>query len=820
MKKLHLFCNAHIDVIWQWKSEEAIATTLSTFRVAAELCEQHDQFVFNHNEAILYQWVEEHDPLLFQRIQKLVSEGKWHIVGGWWLQPDCLMPSGESFVRQISYGQAYFKEKFGVTPDTAINFDSFGHARGLVQIMQQAGYKNYIFMRPEEERMHLPQLFEWRGYDEDSAVVAFRLNSTYNTLFGKAAQLIEEYIKENSEMEIAMRCWGIGNHGGGPSRQDVEDIDRLIGQYAGNVDIVHSTPSAFFEERLEKERSLPVVKEDIIPSWVGCYSTLVEIKQLYRKLENMLTSAEKISAISELSLKLPYPVEKLKEAIYSMLLLQFHDVLPGTCTKPAEQEVLRLGNYGLELLERIHTKAIFALTADEKAAPNGGIPIFVWNPHPYDVEDIVECEFMLSDQNWEDTFTMVHAYVDGVEVPSQIIKEDSNFNLDWRKRVAIQAQFKAMTVTRIDLETYIIEQKPVLEHLKDNVILFDNGEMQIQFNRLTGLVDSYCVGGKELVEAGAFRLEVFHDSADPWRVDTNRFDEKKGEYELLSSEEAAQMAGVKKNNFEPVRIVEDGDVFVRIEALFGYHNSRARVLYTLPKKGTDFQIDITSFFAEKDTCLRMTVPVAMAEPKFSGQSVFGTKKLYNDGRESEAHGWIAAHSEGWGLVIANNGTYGSSNDGKLLRQTLLRSSAYAGHSLTGRSFMEYNRYLPRAEQGERNLHFRVSGVSENKLIEKAEHMAAVENERLLPYNIFPKGKGKSIDSLVTLSDSRIRLAACKKAEDGNGYILRLFNPKNETIMTRIEVPIMNIKEMVELGHHKVQSYRITNEGLKSCHLLD
>ena len=101
MKNVYLLCNAHIDPIWLWKWQEGAAEAISTFRTAADFCEEFDGFVFNHNEALLYEWIEEYEPELFRRIQKLVSDGKWHIMGGWYLQPDCTMLSGESFIRQI-----------------------------------------------------------------------------------------------------------------------------------------------------------------------------------------------------------------------------------------------------------------------------------------------------------------------------------------------------------------------------------------------------------------------------------------------------------------------------------------------------------------------------------------------------------------------------------------------------------------------------------------------------------------------------------------------------------------------------------------------
>ena len=186
MRRLHLLCNAHLDPVWLWEWEEGAAETLSTFRTAADLCEKDGSFVFNHNEVILYQWVETYEPELFARIQKLVRAGRWHVMGGWFLQPDCNMISGESFVRQILAGRRYFFEKFGVTPTTALNFDPFGHTRGLVQVLKKSGYDSYLFGRPGQEDCALPDAdFIWVGYD-GSEIQGHRFIAWYNSQLGKA----------------------------------------------------------------------------------------------------------------------------------------------------------------------------------------------------------------------------------------------------------------------------------------------------------------------------------------------------------------------------------------------------------------------------------------------------------------------------------------------------------------------------------------------------------------------------------------------------------------------------------------------------------
>ena len=203
MKEVHLICNAHIDPIWQWDWQEGVSATLSTFQSAVDLCEEFD-YIFCHNEVTVYKYVEEYAPALFERIRALVKAGKWHIMGGWYLQPDCNMPSGESFVRQIREGHRYFKEKFGVTPKTAINFDPFGHTVGLVQIVKKCGQDSYMFMRPYPSEMELPaEQFVWQGLD-GSEITAVR-TGPYNSPLGSSAEVIRARA-EGKDGDVVGKC--------------------------------------------------------------------------------------------------------------------------------------------------------------------------------------------------------------------------------------------------------------------------------------------------------------------------------------------------------------------------------------------------------------------------------------------------------------------------------------------------------------------------------------------------------------------------------------------------------------------------------------
>jgi len=344
-KTLFLVCNAHLDPVWLWEWEEGVAETLSTFRTAARLCEEYEEFVFTHNEALLYQWIEEYEPDLFVKIQDLVKKGKWHILGGWYVQPDCNMPSGESFVRQILVGKKYFKKKFGVEPKTAINFDPFGHTKGLVQILIKAGYTSYLFCRPDPKWFPLPaEDFLWKGYD-GSKIITHRATEHYNSPKGQAAQRVHKWMADNPDRTVGILLWGIGNHGGGPSREDLSQLRKLAAKEK-NWDIRHGTPEDYFSALKKQTDGLPRHSQDLNPWAVGCYTSMAGVKKKHRDMENLYYSTEKMVSHAAVLDLMSYPREKVKEALEDLLFCEFHDILPGSGIPEVEVYAEQRLNHG------------------------------------------------------------------------------------------------------------------------------------------------------------------------------------------------------------------------------------------------------------------------------------------------------------------------------------------------------------------------------------------------------------------------------------------------------------------------------------------
>ncbi|MGE5198288.1 MAG: hypothetical protein ACM3H9_01515, partial [Rhodospirillaceae bacterium] len=317
-RRLVLVCNSHIDPVWLWPWEEGLAATLATFRAAAGFCEEFEGFAFCHNEALLYQWVEEFDPALFARIRDLVRSGRWHVIGGWYLQPDCNLPSGESFVRQITAGLKYFRDRFGVRPRVAFNVDPFGHSRGLVQVLKRSGYLGYLFCRPDAPHLALESDdFVWVGYD-GSTVLAHRATEHYNSGHGGARAKAERWLETHAHDEDGVLLWGVGNHGGGPSREDLRALAALARETADR-NVVHGAPEDYFERLEERAHALPRHESDLNPWAPGCYTSMSTVKREHRRLESRLYAAEKMLASAAIQRLLPYPHAELASALESLL---------------------------------------------------------------------------------------------------------------------------------------------------------------------------------------------------------------------------------------------------------------------------------------------------------------------------------------------------------------------------------------------------------------------------------------------------------------------------------------------------------------------
>lgn len=790
-RTVHLVCNAHLDPVWLWDVEEGIAEALSTFRCAVEFCKRFDGYVFNHNEALLYSWVERYEPQLFEQIQRLVSEGKWHIMGGWYLQPDCNMPSGEALIRQISVGRELFSTWFDAPlPTTAINFDSFGHDRGLVQILSRAGYDSYLVCRPTAHELPLDQAdLIWRGYDS-SEVLVHRSDEWYSSSKAKAAEKIEKTCRERED-EPLLILWGVGDHGGGASLKDLEAIEQL--QNGSEQRIIHSTPEAYFKELTEKKHlkeTLSVLETDLRPWGVGCYTSMVRIKQAYKRLESLYFSTEKIASAACLNGTINWPTKTFDASLEDLLFLQFHDILPGSSIPEVERTALEIAGRATSNLREVHLSAFLSLCSSPVGLQDGEIPIYVFNPHPYEVEGSLEVEFLLSDYNWEDTVSIPTVYsADGTALPTQLEKESANLEVDWRKRVAFRASLAPSGVSCFICSTRLAPERPtpVTQQL-----LFEQERCVIRISAATGLIESLAYDGQELLGPQAGALVVYKDEDDPWGITAKSYRERLDSFTLADSRRAARICGNGCETIEPVRIIEDGPVRSIVEAIFTCGESSLIRRYTIDKEGVGIEFEDELRFDRPGCMLKCELPTTLKEAEYLGQGAFGHGLMPQDGHEAVAKDWVALRTEASCLAVLTDSTYGSDQLDGRIRIDYLRTAAYAAHPIGNRPLLRQDRYIPRIDTGVNRFSFKiVPGGSE--LLDRIDRIALEYREKPYALSLFPPVREQSPLPAIRVSEPMI-LSALYRAPSDAAWVIRIYNPSDASRVCTIDLPVRGNRE--------------------------
>lgn len=802
MKKIHLLCNAHLDPVWLWQRTEGMAEAMATFRIAAEFCEKYDGFVFNHNEAVLYEWIEEHDAKLFERIKKLVKAGKWKVMGGWYLQPDEIMPDGESIIRQITVGKKFFEKNFGTFPKTAISFDAFGHSRGLVQILKKCGYDNYAYMRPRDTEC---RPFVWEGFD-GSKINAFRIFEWYNTPKGEALARIKEYIEKYPERQVNLITWGIGNHGGGPSEKDLNDINAFI-RDNGEYEIVHSDFDSYFSELDEINET---VCESLMHCMVGCYTSMSRIKRGYRELENKLEVCERMLCQSNIE----YDRNELEKAEKALLFIQFHDILPGTAIRKAEHDNIKLLGYGNEIVEKLSVAAFFKMCQGQSKAKDGEIPVMVYNPHPYPVDGDFEVEFNLAKPNYaDDMFVNVRVRDENANyVPSQCEKPDCTTNWDWRKKVVFHASVKPMSVARFDcelFEDYKYEKiKPFVQN--DTHIILTNETVSVRISKKTGLIDSYCINGVEMINS--ISLKAYKDNEDPWGMTVEGFNDYLGDFVLLGDAEANKFRGYSDETCPNVSVIENGGAREKVQAIFALEKSYAVITYTLSKNEKYIELDVKTLVNEPNVMIKLCVDTKLcndAEPY--GQQMFGTEKLRHDGNESPFQKWCGLFDNDRSVCVMNRGNYGGSAKKNVLYVNLLRTAVYSAHpNELGRPTAPHDRVLEHMDLGESDFCFRI--VANEKYPDAA---AEIFNKPPFVLSFFPSGDGEKTSEELEIDNRYILMSCYKKTESAT--MLRLYNSSAEPQTCKI-ICCCGTHE-VEFCGYEVKTYLLSDNNLVETNML-
>ncbi|WHZ56039.1 alpha-mannosidase [Metabacillus hrfriensis] len=787
---LHMIGNAHLDPVWLWQWQEGFQETKATFRSALDRMKEYDDFVFTSSSAANYEWIENNEPEMFEEIKERIKQGRWEIVGGWWVQPDCNIPGGESFVRQGLYGQHYFKEKFGVTAKVGYNVDSFGHHGMLPQILKKSGMDQYIFMRPSPQEKGLPNRLFWWESDDGSRVLTYRIPFEYCTWGKELDQHVRRTAGEiRAPFNDLMCFYGVGNHGGGPTKENIESISRLNDD-SDFPKLVLSTPNRFFEEVLEKNLPFPIVHDDFQHHASGCYAVHSGIKKWNREAENLLSSAEKFSAIANWTTGQKYPFD-YNLAWKNVLFNQFHDILAGTSLEAAYEDARNMHGEAMSIVSRGLNYAIQSLSWRINIEEEEGMkPIVVFNPHSWSSKVNVELE------------------VGGLK-PTDILVDDE------RNQVAMQTvQSWATSGGRYRI-SFMADLPPLgyrvykivkqnSEHtfptIKANDHLLENENYRVEIDPKTGFVTSLYDKNKnlELLDGPAARPVVINDKSDTWSHNVLQYKEEIGVFTAKS-----------------VQRVEHGPVKSVIRVVSEYGKSTLIQDFVMYREKNQIDVSVTLNWQEQFKMLKLKFPVNLVFRKGTYEIPYGHIVRECNGEEEPGQSWIdlsGTHQptgEMYGLSLLNDGKYSFDIHNKEMSITVLRSPIYAHHDPL---IPQEEGHYSFIDQGIQKFTYSLFPHEGNWETAGTVQRAAELNQK--PTSIietYHSGVLPQKDSFLSVDVDNVIVSVIKKAEENDDIIIRCYESTNRAAEAKIELPKWNRTIVTGFKPCEIKTFRIPKD---------
>ncbi|MFJ2661792.1 alpha-mannosidase [Arthrobacter koreensis] len=364
---VHAVGHAHIDSAWLWPVRETRRKVARTFANVLALMEKDPEFVFTASSAQQYAWLQEDHPALFARVAARVAEGRFVPAGGMWVEADTNLPSGESLVRQFTFGKGFFLEAFGIEPLDVWLPDSFGYSGALPQLIRAAGSRWFLTQKLSwNESDTMPHhTFLWEGIDGTRVFTHFPPVDTYNSaLTGQELARAQRQFREKGATNLSLVPFGWGDGGGGPTREMLAAAHRTA-SLEGSPQVRLSSPQEFFTQAEEDYGQPPVWSGEMYLQFHrGTYTSQARTKRGNRRSEALLKEAELWAASAAVRCGTDYPYQELEAAWKTVLLGQFHDILPGSSIAWVYQDAERAYAETAEQLERITGRALRALAGD------------------------------------------------------------------------------------------------------------------------------------------------------------------------------------------------------------------------------------------------------------------------------------------------------------------------------------------------------------------------------------------------------------------------------------------------------------------------
>ncbi|MGC8846792.1 MAG: alpha-mannosidase, partial [Candidatus Hydrogenedens sp.] len=767
------------------------------------LMKEYPEFKFTSSSSCFYEWIEASEPELLQEIKKRVEERRWEITGAFYVEPDCNIPSGESFVRHGLYSQRLFQRLFNKKPKVAFAPDSFGHAGTLPQILSKLGIKYYIYMRPspgKEKEYPDGTTFKWVSPDGThiiTSVIPESYGGEYEEVFQKIEN-IEKYLYWNKNQQEFLCFFGVCNHGGGPTRITLENIQnkqKKIKKYKSQF----STLEEYFNQIIKKQKNIPVIKDELQHHARGCYSVLSDIKKLNRQLEHKILMAERCATAGWLLKETKYP-ETVFEAIWKDLLFnQFHDILAGTSIIEAYQDTrdqLGAGRHRADIIINLTIQKI----AKSINTQGEGNAIVVINPLAWpvkqpvivseiisrnictregDIELINDEQICCSIQTIQSSRPGSKKYVFIAEVPS----------LGYRVYYARQECEEHKKIHKLKIKPHTIPCPPIIDKNR-----LENNFWNIEFD--------FVRGGISRLYDKTHKIDVIKhlgmpislvDASDTWSHDVSEYRVETGKFTLTD-----------------MVIKERGEVLASMVQEFQYNQSKVIQEVILYKDIEDIDIHLTILWLEKYKVLKWLADTNILNGIATYEVPYGIQIRPCNGEEEVGQQWIDLSGDidgkSYGLSVITDSNYGYDIKEGIIRITLLRSPAYAHHD-PERYHVSSN--YPIIDQGWKEMRLRLiphtGSWKDTRVIKSAWELNV---PLIAQYEHSHPGRRGLQATLLGTEAENILISVVKKSEDGNDLIIRAYETHGKETFTNLHLTFAQFVHPLKFSPFEIKTVRI------------
>ena len=792
----HLTGNAHIDAAWLWPWTETVDVVKRTFGTALQLMYEYPQYTYTQSAAAYNEWMAQKYPDMNAEIKQRIGEGRWEIVGGMWVEPDLNMPDGESLVRQLLVGKRWYKQAYGVDVRVGWNPDSFGYTWQLPQIYKKSGVDYFVTQKMAwNDTNQLPfKLFWWESPDGSKVLAYFPhdyVNTTLNPV--RLSQDLSIAREHSPGLLDMMDLYGVGDHGGGPTRAILDEGFRHIGSghvtpkyefgtaqsYFSSIEtqVAPDSPTWNYQSIAKGYKAPPAVDGKVaIPTWDselyfeyhrGVYTTQANHKHNMRTAEEEVLNAEKWSSLAWLDDR-TYPGSEITEDWKKVLFNQFHDLAAGSgigiIYKDAQKDydVVRWST------NEISTGALSTIAARVNTSGEG-IPVLVYNPLGWDRSGDVSVEVELPESSSS------VAVVD--PALSKEAEEPESSSIDPKTGVA-ELKFHVSNVPALGYKVVrVVSGKhgatvnAAAASDQGGTVKLTDHDLSMTVDKKTGCITSLTVAGYESLTKGACgnELQAFKDTPkdyDAWNIDPGTLDATPT---LIDAADSVELVGAKSAN-PAIRITRT------------WQSSKFVQTLTIPPGSNQVDVENDFDWHERHVLLKAAFPLAAASdfatyevPYAEIQRPTTRNNSWEKAQfEVEAERWGDLGDDKHGFSLINKDKYGYDAVGNVLRLSLLRAPSWPD---------------PDADQGHHHFHYALyphAGTWKDALT--VRHGWEYDYTLKAVATTNHSGALAAQHSFASVAPENVVLTAVKKAEDANGLIFRAYEWAGKDATAEFHVP--------------------------------